>query len=86
MSESGNGRAVPPREPHRIVLTFPAEGELDVQIEAVEVRPAEVYLAAWVLEAIAREVRAGQVMGSAMRGITREPASILDELRRTGRV
>lgn len=75
----------PPSAAHQLVITFPADGRIDCHVEGAEVTPAEVYLAAWTLEAIAREVRAGQVMASSMRPILHDPRAILDELRRAGR-
>ena len=54
-AEPGAGQGAAPR---RIILTFPADGSTDCRIDPEgAVTAAHVYLAAWLLDAWAREVR-----------------------------
>lgn len=72
--------------PPRIILTFAGVGMADASIALDRVSPAQLYMAAWLLDAIAHEARGGQLAKAALGGIVGAPASILDDLRRAGRV
>lgn len=79
-----DGKPAPePAAPVRIILTL--EG-LDISVQADGVLPSQLYLAAWYLEAIAREVRAGTVARQALGGLTAAPGGLVEELRRQGLV
>ncbi len=85
---TGNGHpahegapAPEPAAPVSIVLTFSG---LEVTVKAEGVTPSQLYLAAWYLDAVAREVRAGTIARQALGGIVTNPAAIIDELRRSG--
>ena len=49
-------------KPARIVVTFPAAGSSEPSVEAENVTPNQVYLAAKILEYVAQEVRVDQKM------------------------
>lgn len=58
---AGNGAAAPAEELPRLVIEWVGKGMADFRIiPSGTLEPAQLYGAAWLLEAYAREVRLGQ--------------------------
>lgn len=70
----------------RITITFPAVGAADPSIIAPSVTPGQLYAAAFLLECVAREVRAGQVAQAAMAELPPGARELVAQLRRSGNV
>lgn len=88
MSSAGNGKA-PEETPEpgpQVIISFGGPLSAEVQIRAEHVSPGQLYLAAWLLDAFAHEVRAGQVTQAAIGGLVTAPESVLADLRRQGRI
>ena len=59
-----------PREPQpapvpdapRVIITFAGRGSSACRIEAPGIDPGQLYLAAWLLDALAHETRQGQLI------------------------
>lgn len=81
-TDKDNGQPKAPEPaPVRIVLTFAGPGSADVTMRAELVTPGQVYLAAWYLDAVARELRQGQLTQQALAGaIPEDVAKIAREL------
>lgn len=58
--------ATPPPPAPSIVLVFGGVASAEITMRAEHVTPGQLYLAAWYLDQVAREVRAGQVQQTAM--------------------
>ncbi len=76
-------------EPERPAITIrfagPQSAELAILCDPT-VTDGQLYAAAWVLDAMAHEVRAQLVRVADPASLARVPASFLNELRRAGRV
>ena len=88
MTGEPNGHAAPSDPPAgpSIVLTFAGPGAADCTARADGVTIGQLMAGAFYLDQLAREVRAGMIAREAMAGLNAAPASILDQLRRSGRV
>lgn len=64
MSENGAD------ERPRIILEFAGPGTADLMIRIEGASPAQLYTAAWFLDALAHETRQGQLMQQAVTGLT----------------
>lgn len=80
---SDNGTSGPPAKP-RIVIEFGGPGLADSSITWTEgMTTGQLYSAAWVLDAYAREMRAAEVL-NAQRGLVVNPRDAFDILGRLG--
>jgi hypothetical protein len=81
----GNGHAGPaPTEPSRIVITFTGAAGADMAVEAPGVSLSQLMGAAFYLDVLAREARAGAVTRQAMAGLVPASAITPDALRKLG--
>lgn len=88
MSEhGGNGHAAHDELPAPSVkLTFPPDAGGDVVLTVDRASPAQLYLAAWYLNAVASQAFQGAQVQAAMGGAIGDPAAFIEQLRRAGRV
>lgn len=81
-----NGLEVPePIRPY-IAIVFAGEGAADMAIHAPKITPAQLYAAAFYLTALADQTYSGIAQKAALTALQAAPASILEDLRRSGRV
>jgi len=88
MAEKANGTAPEPSPMPvpEIVISFAGPLSAEATVRAERVSPGQLFLAAWLLDALAHEVRAGEVAKAAMTGIVGAPVDMLAQLRRAGRI
>lgn len=72
--------------PPVIRLTFKGVGVADFDIAMAGVTPPQLYAAAFYLSEMARSIFAGNLQAQAAGGLVRAGASVMDDLRRSGRV
>ena len=53
--------ATPPAPPSQLLISFPALANAEATIKAQNVSMGQIYAAAWLLDAWARELRAGGI-------------------------
>lgn len=87
-ADKPNGQAQPAPETARpaIVLTFEGVGTAGFTISAVGVSPAQLYGAAFYLRELAAATWQGELRARAASGLVAAGPSVLDDLRRSGRV
>lgn len=74
-----------PPIPVVITFTFTGPNSVDFKVDLGTASTGQLYLLAWFVDQLAREVRQGDLTRQAMKGLTVSPASILDQLRQSGR-
>lgn len=72
-------------QPH-LVITWAGPGQAAMTVTAPGITDAQLFAAAFLLDLMAREVRAGAIAQQQLGAILPEPAEFLASLRRAGRV
>lgn len=86
-ADQANGNGAGPGHPAAsVVITFAGPAGADPAIRAEGITPGQLMAAAFLLDCLAREVRAGQVARDAMSSVIPAPAELLTQLRRDGRI
>lgn len=88
MTAAENGKAADAEAapPVRIILTFGGPGLADITVSAAGVSLAQLMGAAFYLDCLAREARAGAVAKDAMRQLDIPFGDVLAKLRAEGRL
>lgn len=80
-SSSANGAPPPAPAQPALVIRFAGQGLAQVVgVDGPDVTPHQLYLAAWLLDAMAREARQGEVMRSMGGGLTPDMARVVQDI------